>query len=207
MRKVIILMIMALTAVTMPGRAQSTPGEVELRGSLNYLVPDFNLYDYAYGVDVEYRNWLWDPVGFALGVGVASWEVHEGNSPFDRSALRDLYGELTTIPVGPSIVFKMADAADWNLTAEAGIRYVFAQSSVHYRRESSEGRGTFDIDNGVIAVVGLDYEHGFGNGRLFFIGAGYQMDLDEGSIQVSDVTNTSNPLEAFFARVGTKILF
>ena len=134
MKKTLILSIIALAAVAVTARAQSTQYGVELRGSLNYWAPDFDLYDFAYGVDIGYRNWLWDPVGFALGVGVSSWEVKGGSSAVNQSALKDIDGQLTTIPVGPSIIYKIADMTDWNLTAEAGIRYVFAQSAIDYKR-------------------------------------------------------------------------
>jgi hypothetical protein len=109
--------------------------------------------------------------------------------------------------VGPSLLYKIADATEWNLTTEVGVRYVFAQSAVSYRRVDSGKKGTLDIDNGVIAVVGLDFERYFDDGKSFFVGAGYQMDIDDGTIQVSDIKSTSNELEAFFARVGTKIQF
>ena len=207
MKKTLILSIIALAAVAVTARAQSTQYGVELRGSLNYWAPDFDLYDFAYGVDIEYRNWLWDPVGFALGVGVSSWEVKGGSSAVNQSALKDIDGQLTTIPVGPSIIYKIADMTDWNLTAEAGIRYVFAQSAIDYKRADTGGSGTFDIDSGVIGILGLDYELYFDDGKSFFVGAGYQMDIDKGAIQVSDITNTSDKLEAFSVRVGTKIQF
>lgn len=207
MKKIFILTIIAMVAVAVTARAQSTQYGVELRGSLNYWVPDFDLYDFAYGVDVEYRNWFWDPVGFALGVGVSSWEVKGGSSSVGKSALKDLDGQLTTIPVGPSIVYKIADMTDWNLTAEVGVRYVFAQSALDYKRTDTGESGTFDIDSSVIGVLGLDYERYFDDGKSFFVGVGYQMDIDKGAIQVSNIANTSDKLEAFSMRVGTKIQF
>ena len=207
MKKMLILTIIALAAAAVTARAQSTQYGVELRGSLNYWVPDFDLYDFAYGVDVEYRNWFWDPVGFALSVGLSSWEVKGDRSAVDQSMLKDIDGQLTTIPVGPSILYKIADMTDWNLTAEAGVRYVFAQSAIDYKRMDTGESGTFDIDPSVIGVLGLDYERFFDDGKSFFVGVGYQMDIDEGAIQVSDITNTSDKLEAFSVRVGTKIQF
>jgi hypothetical protein len=207
MKKALIVSLIALATGAVTVRAQSTQYGFELRGSLNYWAPDFDLYDYAYGVDIEYRNWFWDPVGFALSAGVSSWEVKNGNSSVDSSTLQDLNGQLTTIPVGPSLLYKIADQTGWNVTAEAGVRYVFAQSAVDYRRVTTDESGTLDIDGSVIAVLGLDFERCFDNGKSFFVGAGYQMDMDEGAIQVSDIKNTSNKLEAFFLRVGTKIQF
>lgn len=207
MKKILSVLIVLLLTALVSAQGQSTQYGAELRGSLNTWVPDFDLYDYAYGVEVEYRNWFWDPVGFALSVGVSSWEAKGGSSGVDSSELKDLGGQLTAIPVGPSIIYKIADVTDWNLTTEAGVRYVFAQSAIDYKRSTTDDSGTLDIDGGVIAVLGLDYECYFGVGKSFFVGAGYQMDLEEGAIQVSDIGNRDNQLEAFFARVGTKIQF
>ncbi len=207
MKKILSVLIVLLVTALVSAQGQSTQYGAELKGSVNMWIPDFDLYDYAYGVEVEYRNWFWDPVGFAMSLGVSSWEAKGGNSGVDSAELKDISGQLTTIPVGPSIVYKIADVTDWNMTAEAGIRYVFAQSAVDYRRTATGESGTLDIEGGVIAVLGLDYERYFGVGKSFFVGAGYQIDLDEGSIQVSNIGNTDNKLEAFFARVGTKIQF
>lgn len=179
----------------------------ELRGSVNGYAPEFGLYDYAAGVDFQYRNWYWDPVGFALGVGLSSWQVKDGSFTIGRTEALDLGGELLAIPVGPSIIYKMADFADGNLTAEAGVRYVFTQSNVHYRRETTEERANLDLEEGSIALLGLDYEHVFYSGASFFVGAGYQVDIDSGTIQVSDLGSTDNKLEGLFARIGTKMEF
>lgn len=207
MKKIWILTIVALAAVLGSARAQSNPYGIELQGSLNYWVPDFELYDYAYGVDLECRNWFLDPVGLALGVGISSWEVKEGRSAVDPSKLKELDGQLTTIPLGPSLLYKIVDLTDWNLTAEGGVRYVFAQSSIHYKRADTGESGTLDIDESILGVLGLDYERSFDEGKIFFAGAGYQIDIDEGAIQLSDIKNTPNRLEAFFLRIGTKIQF
>jgi hypothetical protein len=207
MKKLLYVLIVLLLTALVSAQGQSTQYGAELRGSLNAWVPEFDLYDYAYGVEVEYRNWFWDPVGFALSLGVSSWEVKSGSSGVDSAEIKNLGGQLTAIPVGPSIIYKIADVTDWNLTTEAGVRYVFAQSAVNYRRTATDESGTLDIEGSVIAVLGLDYERYFGVGKSFFVGAGYQMDLDAGSIQVSNVANTDNKLEAFFVRVGTKIQF
>lgn len=207
MKKILSALIVLLLAALVSAQGQSTQYGAELRSSLNAWIPDYDLYDYAYGVEAEYRNWFWDPVGFALSVGVSSWEAKGGSSGVNSAELKDISGQLTTIPVGPSIIYKIADMTDWNLTTEAGVRYVFAQSALDYKRTDTGASGTFDIDGGVIAVLGLDYERYFGIGKSFFAGAGYQIDLEEGAIQVSNIGNRDNQLEAFFARVGTKIQF
>ena len=80
MKKILSVLIVLLLTALVSAQAQSTQYGAELRGSLNAWVPEFDLYDYAYGVDVEYRNWFWDPVGFALSAGVSSWEVKGGSS-------------------------------------------------------------------------------------------------------------------------------
>jgi len=207
MKKSLPVVIVLLLTALVSAQGQATQYGAELRGSLNAWMPEYDLYDYAYGVEVQYRNWFWDPVGFALSAGISSWEVKGGSSGVDKAVLKDLDGQLTAIPVGPSIIYKIADVTDWNLTTEVGIRYVFAQSAIHYHRTATDDSGTLDVDGGVIAVLGLDYERYFDVGKSFFVGAGYQIDLDEGAIQVSDVDNRDNKLEAFFARVGTKIQF
>ena len=207
MKKILTVLIVLLLTALVSAQGQSTQYGAELRGSLNAWAPQFDLYKYAYGVEVEYRNWFWDPVGFALSLGISSWEVKGGSSGVDSAVLRNLDGQLTTVPVGPSIIYKIADVTDWNLTAEAGVRYVFAQSAVSYQRTATGESGTLDIDGSVIAVLGLDYERYFGVGKSFFVGAGYQIDLDKGAMQVSDIANRDNELKAFFARVGTKIQF
>ena len=84
---------------------------------------------------------------------------------------------------------------------------MFAQSAIDYRRSDTGESGRLDIDDGVIGVLGLDYERYFSVGKSFFAGAGYQVDLDKGSIQASDIGTKDNQLDAFLIRVGTKIQF
>ena len=66
MKKILSVVIVLLLTALVSAQGQATQYGAELRGSLNAWMPEYNLYDYAYGVEVEYRNWFWDPVGFAL---------------------------------------------------------------------------------------------------------------------------------------------
>lgn len=207
MKKIMSVLALALLSAMLLAHAQAPQYGSELRGSLNTCLPESDLYDYAFGVDVQVRSWLWDPVGLALGAGFSAWQVKDGDFKVGNTTAYDLGGQLIAIPVGPSVVYKIADVSDWNVTAELGVRYVFAQSDIDYRRENTGERARLDIDEGSVAILAVDYERYLAPGTSFFAGIGYQLDIDEGRIQISDLGHAPNELQAFTARIGTKIEF
>lgn len=185
----------------------------ETTGCLTFWIPEtykFDLYqETGYGLEVQYRNWTYDPIGLALSLGLARWEANSDSKQIFAADMSDASGTLTLIPVGGSLVYRLVDWTEWGLIAEAGVRYVLTQSNMDFLRTLPDRRyrEEMDIKNGWVGVLGLDYERLFSNGWTMFLGMSYQMDIQTGRIEVNTGHLQDNELQALFFKVGTTLTF
>lgn len=206
MKKTAIVLSMLLIC----GAAGAQDYGSEVRGTIHYAFPgagDFDLYEGGFGLDVQYRNWVSDPFGFGFSLGWAEWDADPDSTDVGGSVLGDFDGSVTLIPLGVSGLYKLADFTDWRLTLEAGLKYVMTRSDISATRAVTGETDDIEIGDGVVAVVGADYERSLGNEWSWFAGAAYQFDLQKGDIEVDHGELRSNELQAFFIRAGAKRAF
>ena len=188
----------------------------EAAGAVNVYLPgsgDFDLYKYGFGLEFQYRNWSYDPIGLALSLGAASWEVDDG-----AGDLGDIHkqfdGSVTLIPVGASVLLNLLNLENFSVIAELGLRYVVVDADVDFVRVvpgrdggTAEVPSSLDVDDSVIGLFGLEADYFLTDRFLLFGSLGYQHDITRGDITTPTGDLRSNELRAYFARFGGKLLF
>lgn len=192
------------------GAAMAQDYGSEVRFGLDYAFPgagDFDLYDSGLGFGVQYRNWIGDPLGYGVSIGWAEWDTDSGGTDIGGDVLGDFDGSVTLIPLGVSGLYKLADFADWKVTLEAGLKYVLADSGISAVHFVGGREDDLDISDGVVGVIGADYERNVGTEWSWFVGAVYQFDLQKGEIEVDHGNLRDNELQAFLLRAGAAFSF
>jgi len=188
----------------------------EAAASVNLYLPgagDFDLFEYGFGIEFQYRNWAYDPIGWALSVGAASWEANSGATDLGRIH-KDFDGSATLVPVGASVLVNLLHLDDFNLLAEFGLRYVWMDAELDFTRVipagdegSEEVPSTLTIDDSLMGVVALEGDYYLNDQFLLFGSLGYQHDLTRGEITTPTGNLRDNELCAFFLKLGGKLVF
>ncbi|MDZ4199706.1 MAG: hypothetical protein U1E27_10540 [Kiritimatiellia bacterium] len=165
---------------------------------------DMDVYGWGIGAEVQNRFWATDAMGWAFSLGLAQWETSSQSSNWGAP----VSGSLRLFPLGASLLLRTPGTASTRYVAEAGLRYVIADSDV--RLQTAGGRQNVSIDNGVVGALGLDWEKTMGN-SVFFVGASYQFDLVAAEAKWSDGLKSNrlrdNDLEALVFRTGFRRSF
>ena len=182
----------------------------EVRASVRFVMigdGDFDLYDPGFGGELQYRNWGYDPIGWAVSVGVEQFKANSDSSDLGVPSIGDYDGDLMLIPVGASLLYKLMDTPDWTIALEGGLRYVVADSSIDFQRTGEARRENLDVDDSVIAVIGADLERRVSEGAALFLGVGYNVDVVQGEIAIPGDTLKDNELHGAFVRLGARVAF
>jgi len=111
-------------------------------------------------------------------------------------------------------MYKIALGDTASLTLEGGLRYVIVNSNVEFVQAEAiaDAYGNYiaaaesieiDFDDGIVGVVGADFDLQLGEGFYLFAGAGYQFDVLKGDITVGGINSeVENELNAIYARAG-----
>ncbi|MFH0954047.1 MAG: hypothetical protein V1873_06935 [Verrucomicrobiota bacterium] len=214
MKKLLAVIVVVLMGVAALAQSDSFAYFLnEVRGDLTLWFPGgdkFDLYESTgTGLEVQYRNWAFDPLGLGLSLGYAIWTANSDSTDISAPDMSDFDGDLTLIPVGGSLLYKVADWADWNLTVEAGVRYVITQSDIDFLRTLPDTayRVDLDIDSAWVGLIGGDFERLWNESWSLFLGGGYQTDITHGRTEVDNGHLRDNELQAWFLRAGAKYAF
>lgn len=202
--------VMLCSGAVFGGMISQDPGELLVGGQ--FWMPgegDSDLFDTGYGAVVSYREWFSFPWGVGLNLGIDQWQVDSGSSAYKWQQLSGYDGDALLLSVGPALYFSLIDWDNWNLTLETGVKYVYVDSnvSVYNGAETYERRQDVDIDSGVVAHIGAEYEYMVAENLYLLAGGGYQLDLMacDTSYDLGDLRDTH--LHGAFFRVGAKFLF
>lgn len=186
-------------------------------GLVNFFLPgtgDFDLYDYGLGLELQYRNWYFNPFGWSVSLGIASWEANSGCTDLGRAEHRDFDGTVTLVPVGLSGLFQLYSSETFNLLVEAGVRYVWVDADVDFVRVVQQDKGDpkaipsrLEIGDGWLGVLAVEADYYVTERFLLFGGLGYQQDIVRGDIETPAGPLRDNELSAFFLRLGGKFVF
>lgn len=154
------------------GAVQAELNLSDLGVAAQYSLPgmgDSDLYDWGIGTEVQYRYWLSDNFGWALGVGWAKWETSSSSSQWGAP----VDGWMQMIPAGGSLLYRTPNEPV-RLVLEGGVRYAVIGEDmsliVNGEKES------VSLDDGVFAVLGIDLERDVSFGQVF-VGVTFQFDL------------------------------
>lgn len=205
--------VLVLIAALFWGVAPVSNGETEswlneIAGGLVVQFPgtgDFDLYDIGFGAELQYRNWHFDPIGWALSAGFGTWEANEDCRKLGRIHT-DFDGSVATIPLGVSALFYLYGTQDFSLLLEAGLRYVIVDADVDFIREGNLS-STLDIDDSVLGLLALEADYYVSRQFMVFGGLGYQQDIVRGEIQTPTGPLRDNEFTSLFVRLGGKFVF
>jgi len=184
---------------------------------LQYFLPDYEDYDFGFGVEGQYRCWKNQNLGFSLAGGVSSWEVDDlGASVYGGPAVgvssRD--GSVDLVPIGGSILYRPTLGDNISVILEGGLRYVIVDSDVKVGTTALSALGDVmvtsekvDIDDGVVGLIAASLESELSPGLTLFGGIGYQFDISKGDAKMAGENLGKNELKSFFLRVGIAVGF
>lgn len=157
---------------------------------------NLDVYEWGVGVEAQARFWTGPAFGWAAALGLARWETDSGSYQWGAP----VRGSLLLAPVGGSLLWRSCAVSPSRFVAEAGLRFVFADSDVELLVAGRDPQPV-SIDNGFLALVGLDYERDLGR-AIFFAGATYQIQVADVDARWADGKLRSNDLEAMSLRIG-----
>jgi len=194
-------------------------GEWEVGAALDNFFPSDDLWDsYAIGGEVKAVYWTTPQWGIAVAGGWTKWDVADDTAALSEDVTLSWCGDVTYIPVGVSLLARLGTADRGKLTGivEAGVRYMFCDSSIEATRttaipDSPPDVEVFDVDgdDGIVARIGGGLEWALGSSpqpaKLLLTG-GYQFDLDKGQATESWLgIDEDLKLAAFYVEIGLVI--
>lgn len=143
------------------------------------------------GAELQWRSWYTDTMAFAFAAGGI---VHGANDdayilPGDSFSGVQTDGNVTVLPLGPSLILRALSDAGVTTHLELGARYLLVDSGVDLARVRTGADGqpvseldTLEFDNGVIGLGRVEFSTPVGATSAFAAGVGYQVDLVKGDL-------------------------
>ncbi|TFH17513.1 MAG: hypothetical protein E4H02_02770 [Lentisphaerales bacterium] len=205
--------VLAMLAVPLFAQDMRT----EMAVKLNSLLPsDTDSWDSAANLEIQTRFWGDSQLGAAVSIGFGTWVARseyveeEDEIGFYSSAI---YGNVSEVPVGVSALFRTRVNPTVSLVFEAGIRYVFIDSSITVEiaegddAGSSYSRERIDMDNAVQGVVGLGIEGMIDESIRVFGGLDCRFDIVESHERFLGEDLGPTSLRAVSANIGVAWAF
>lgn len=178
-------------------------GRPEVMWRLTGLLPiKMDEWSAASQLEVQARFWSAGNVGAGLSLGIGSWqavsEFVEESDEFGYMAT-SIYGNMTTIPVGISALYRCELTRGVSVVLEAGVRYVLAQSNIHSEISYDDGEesgylsGRIAVEDSFAGVAGISVQSLVAPGVSVECGFGYQFDIldPHESFMGEDIGSTS----------------
>jgi hypothetical protein len=221
MKKVVVGILMGLTLAAGVYGGSAKSSELKLGGEAVRPGQDDD-WDKGYGASARVIFWQESGLGLALSIGAQKWDVNDETYSSGEylgygigyGYAAGLEGDATMVPLGASGLYKIPVGQTANLTLEGGVRYVIVNSNVKFVEAEAlvDAYGNavtdsysydVDFDNGIVGLIGAEFDIELSKGFRLFAGAGYQFDLVKGDTQVEGIDiNYENELKAVFIRAG-----
>jgi hypothetical protein len=201
------LLSLLLVCAALPAAAQVyVVKELHLRYA--HLMPSGGIFDDGFGLEGTVRRWQWDRLGYGLSLGLNDYGFN--SSPGFVDQLRGgatVDGSAGYIPLQGSLLFAAYRDDRLALNLEAGLRYQVAVTSAEVRVPLGGGTDSLKIDLGdsVTGMVAAHLEFSPTGGYAIVLGAGYQQDIVQGEISVSETTVGDVELSGAFLHLGVTV--
>ena len=157
-----------------------------------YIQPDNDdVVSDGIGAELQWRSWYTDTMAFAFAAGGV---VHGANNeayilPGDTFSGVQTDGNVTVLPIGPSLILRAPSDAGVTTHLELGARYLLVDSGIDLARVRTAADGqtiseldTLEYDDGVVGLGRVEFSTPVGATTAFAAGIGYQFDLVKGDI-------------------------
>lgn len=189
-------------------------GEYEWVAAVDYAIPsDSGMWDDALGFEAAIRKWFENGWGVGLTFWSSSWDLaSDPEVPQEISGRHDpeVTGSADLMAPGASALYRWPLGERWKVLLDAGLRYVFVDSSVELMYSYREHYGNrihvvseVTIEDRLQGTVGATVSGQLRAGSRWdlFAGVGYAFDLgasDENWLY----ENVANDLGALVVRAG-----
>lgn len=212
MRRFVSPALFALIAATatsfgqVPAYVEPTP---DLGPQVQIALPgtgDYDLYESGIVIELQFRDWVSDPWGYLLAIGYGEWTADSGASN-PGAELYDFDGNVELAPFGASLICKALSADDYNVTLEAGLRYIAVDSKISARNrgQSPDDRFDVEIDDSVIARFGAGFDYFLNEDFILSLGIAYQKDLESSSLTTELGPARDNSFESFMVEAALRM--
>lgn len=208
---------MSLLAFFLVTTAQG--GQWEVRGGLEALFADDNLWDQATGGEIKAVYWKTDQIGLGFSTGISQWNTDGRTRQVTATRWQSWKGDAQYVPLGVSILTQSRRSPNGTLLGfEAGLHHLFGRSDMSLtetnRIPAAPGfvdvTNTYDVelDDGLVARVAAILSQPIGDQSRISISGGYQFDLNKGDATVDSIGLVQEiELAAFFVQIGVAIPF
>ncbi len=182
----------------------------DLGVNLQLFVPagDYDLYEYGFGAEIQFRDMVSAPWGYLLAIGYNEWST-DNNAKNPGSNLYDFEGNLEVVPFGGSVLFLAYNENDISVTLDAGIRYLSTVSKITARNSDSspDVRYDLDADDGMVFRLGATADYLISPDFIWSAGVAYQGDIKKADLSTELGPARDNVMEAFVFETALRLPF
>jgi len=170
---------------------------------------DFDLFSFGAGAELSYREWFEGlPWGVGASVGVQNWQVDDkAGNPFKYNGFTDYDGDAVVVPLGVNLYFAVIEWDNWNLVAEAGVKYLFVNEDIDLYNKDTSKREDVELDNGILGNLGLSLEFLMSEHWYLTLTGGYQGNIMKCDTEIGGRNSCDATFDGAYGRCGLKALF
>jgi len=210
-----IMMVLAGLGVSMSTAMAQVPSYEEVSPDLGVSfqlampgVGDFDLYEYGFGAELQFRDFFDAPWGYLIAIGYSEW-ASDNDATKPGANLYDYEGNLEVIPFGASVLYQVYNEENLSVVLDVGIRYLSTVSDITARNSDSspDQRFELDIDDAIIYRFGVAADYVLSPDFIWSNGIGYQSDLNKADITTELGPAEDNVMESFFFESAIRLPF
>ncbi|HMO52514.1 MAG TPA: hypothetical protein PKE26_14780 [Kiritimatiellia bacterium] len=214
MKRLVLVLAVSMFSVFQGASAQvpsnlEAPPDIGL--ALHVDVPgagNYDLYEYGFIAELQFRDWVAHPWGYAITIGYGDWSVDK-NAKRPGAALYDFSGSLEVIPFGGSLLLKAYTGPEWSVIVDAGIRYMANDSNIKARNRDEGGTRKIDVNIGdaVLFTGAVSADYAVSADLIWSLGVGYRYDISRGSLSTEFGSGRDSIMESFFFETALRLPF
>jgi len=162
---------------------------------------DFDVFDYAYGIEIGYRHWWSDILGVGVGIAYENWVAGGGA----RNWAADADGDLRVYPLSLSGYLRAADLGWCELVTLVALEYAICDSEIAVSRGGASD--TASVDDSVNVRLGLEFGAPLTDNLRLTCGVGFQFPLMKGDASALGGPLMDVDMQSFYAGVGLSLAF
>lgn len=168
-------------------------------------IGDYDLFTHTVGFEAHYRYWFQPRWGASASVGLLYASVEKNSRDVSAGTLDGTYdGDALWVPLGGSVLYKLAYGSQWNLDLELGVRYVHLDASIDYTPADGGEPLKLKVDDGWVGLIALEWDGPISERVWYFLGGGYQFDLKRGDLDIGSIPGRDSELQQIFFRAGLR---
>lgn len=162
---------------------------------------DFDVFEYALGVEAGYRHWFTDIVGAGVGLGLENWSAGGAS----RNWRGRVSGDMTVIPLSVSGFLRAADVGELELIGFVALEYAITISDLTVTRDGE--KDDVSLDNALNGRIGLEVALPLTPDLSLTGQAGFQFNLWKADAEALGGGLMDLDMQSFFIGIGVAFAF